>query len=563
MTRGARLRYGAAFALPVAAAAFVVLSVSNAPIYDEWLWSPLIVAAHTGTLVPAQLWAQQNSHRSVLPSLIALGLAALTGWDMRVEALVSVLLILACQLCVLRLFVRERGVARAAGPFLAASLLLYSLCQVENLLWGFQLSWFLANALAFAMLVALAFAPGMRLPVPRFWVALAGAIGASFSMLFGFAVWPAGFAVLWRARFAGRRWFQALWAAAACACAFAYVVGYQRPPDEHGWFAEAARPLLDVPQFALAVLGSPLGLAGGRWLCELLGAILCAVFVAFAVRAKRDGAAAEPWLGLFAFGAGVAVLIGLGRTAYGVDAAVISRYTTPATAAWIALLGIASARAAIPRPVLAVGGVLFVVTNLLGLAVAWHISGEERDLASRIGHLERLSDDELRRAFTNNYRVGQPGFIRSQVRQLARLKLGPFRSPQADVAGAAAVSSEPSLPHPIVVSTVQPRILGIGFDRAAYQWGDLAHLRVVTTTNTAAVEVTPFADLPVRLPFRLHETALGEFSGLLRIPFGPPGLPPPRMRFVVDVVALGGEGRTGARRVAFDLGAKAAPPSAK
>ena len=545
--------YALAFVLPLLTAFFVACSVSNVPIYDEWLWAPLVIAAHTGHLQPAQVWAQQNSHRSVVPTALALGLAALSGWDTRVETLLSVLLVVLSQLCVLRLFVRERGAERAALPFLAASVLLYSLAQVENFLWGFQLSWFVVNVLVLAMLVALSGnAPRPSDPL-RFAAALCCAAAATFSMLFGFAAWPAGAVLLVRGPAIRRSAALVLWTLAAVACAVAYAQGYHRPPDEHGWFAEAASPWLDLPQFALAVLGSPLGLAGGRWLCELLGLGLCVAFGMLTARATRRGVY-DAWSGLFVFAVIVAVLTAFGRTAYGVDAAVISRYTTPATLGWIALVGRASALVRIPRFVVIAAAALFAVTNVTGLFVSWQIAGEERDLSVRIQNIDVASDAELRRAFTNNYRLDQPGFIRAQTRELKALSLGPFRSPAAGEGRPAAPATYvAALPRPVVVATAQPQILAVAFEAPPYRWGELLHVRVVTTTNTGAVEVTPFADLPVRLPFRLHETSLGQFSGLLRIPFGPPGWRPPRLPFVVTVTAIGAEGRTVTRRLSFEL----------
>jgi hypothetical protein len=553
LTRRARVAYALAFVLPLLTAVFVACSVSNVPIYDEWLWAPLVVAAHTGHLQPSALWIQQNSHRSVVPTALALGLAALTGWDTRAEALISVLLIATSQACVLCLFVRERGAERAAVPFLAASLLLYSLAQVENLLWGFQLSWFLVNALVFAMLVALGWQAPRPADAVRFAAALCCAVAATFSMLFGFAAWPAGFVLLGRGAGMRRSLPLVLWVLAAVACAVAYTHGYQRPPDEHGWFAEAASPWLDLPQFALAVLGAPLGLAGGRWLCELLGLGLCAAFAVLTARAARHARAGDAWSGLFVFAVVVAVLTAAGRTAYGVDAAVISRYTTPATLGWIALAGRASALGRIPRPVVVAAAALFAVTNLAGVFVSWQIAGEQRDLAARIRHVDAASDAELRRAFTNNYRLDQPGFIRAQTRELEALRLGPFRSPAVDAGPLAPAALGSTLPRAVVVATAQPQILAVAIEEPPYRWGELLHVRVVTTTNTGAVEVTPFANLPVRLPFRLHQTSLGEFSGLLRIPFGPPGWRSPRLPFVVTVTAIGAEGRTATRRLTFEL----------
>ncbi len=536
-------------------AVFVVCSTANVPIYDEWLWSPLILAGHAGTLTWSDIWAQQNAHRSVVPTLIALALASVTGWDTRIEALVSVVLATLTQLLVWRLFTRDRGVERAAGPFLAASLLLFSLAQVENWLWGFQLSWFAVNALVAAVVVALDHLPRASISPARVGIAIACATAASFTMLFGFAAWPAGIVMLRSAR--PRIALTVIWAAAASLCAVLYVHGYARPPDDHGWFLEAAAPLIDLPQFALAVLGSPLGLFGGRSLSEIFGVLACVTFAVGVVRARRHGIDVSHWAALFAFSLGVAVLIAIGRTAYGVDAAVISRYTTPATLAWIAVLGVCVDGWRITRPAAIVGGLALAIVNVVGLVVSWQIGGEERALSADVRHVDTVGDAELRRAFTNNWRVDQPGFIRAQVHELQRERLGPFHASADGASPAQPSQPAPTTVRPIVVATAQPTILAVAFDRATYTWGDLVHVAVVTTTNTGAVEITPFANLPVRLPFRLHETALGTFAGLLRIPFGPPGTALPPQRLVVNVRALGADGTFATRTIALPITADA------
>jgi hypothetical protein len=546
--------FAVAFALPLAIALFVACSAANVPIYDEWVWSPLVVAAHEGTLTWAQLWQQQNSHRSVVPTLIALGLAAMTGWDTRIEGLVSVLVAFAGQVLVLRLIVRRFGAERAAAPFLVASLLLYSIAQCENFLWGFQLSWFVADTLVLALIVALADLPDGVAGTLRFALALVCALGASLSMIWGFAAWIAGVVMLLPVHGRRRAVLGAVWVLAAAVCSATFLAGYHRPPDEHGWFLEAADPWLDVPQFALAVLGTPFGLFGGRWLCELLGLGLCIAFAWLAVRARRIGEPIAPWAALVAFAVGFAVMTAIGRTAYGVDDAVISRYTTPVTLAWIAVIVLTWEMLRVQRAAILAGAAFFIAANVAGTIVSWQIAGEERDTANRIVHIGTATDAELRRAFTDNYSIDQPGYIRRQVAQLQRLHLGPFNGSPWQLAEAAPVPApSPHLPAPLIVPEVQPRILGVAFDRTSYRWGDLMHITVATTTNTAVVEVRPLANVPFTFPIRLHMRVWGRFAGLVRIPFGPPHVHLPTLPFVVEVTALGGEGKTATKRETFEL----------
>ena len=545
---------GIACTLPVAIAIFVLCSASNVPIYDEWLWSPLVIAAHDGTLVPAQLWAQQNSHRSVLPTVIALALAALTGWDTRGEALLSVTLAVVAQICLYALIARRYGRERALAPFVLASVLLYSLAQSENFLWGFQFSWWLVDALVLLLVVALAGLPEGARGAARFIGALLCAIAATFSMIFGFAAWVAGAAMLFAVP--GRRavLLRAVWLLAALACAAAYYHGYQRPVDEHGWFLEDAAPWLDVPQFTLAVLGSPFGLYGGHIVAGVLGALLCVAFVAAAVRARREGEETAPWFALFAYAVVVAALTAVGRTAYGLDVAVLSRYTTPATLAWIALIVVAFPLLRRRGALTALLSVSFLAANVAGVVISWQFDGEERELAAHIRHIEGASDAELWRGFTNNFSVDQPGFVRAQARELAQRHLGPFNALSA---GSDTLPPVPgatvALPEPFAVPEVQPRILAVALDKPAYRWGDLIHVSVVTTANVGAVEATLVAAVPLSPPLRLYESTYGRFSGLVRVPFPPPLVRMPALPIAVVVRAIGGEGTSATRQTALEL----------
>lgn len=545
---------GIACALPLAVVTFVVCSASNVPIYDEWLWSPLVIAAHDGTLTFAQLWAQQNSHRSVLPTILAVGLAALTGWDTRAEALLSVALAVACQACLYALIVRRYGRERGLGRFVLASVLLYSFAQAENFLWGFQFSWWLVDALVLTLVVALAGLPTGARGNARFAAALLCAAAASFSMIFGFAAWLAGGAMLLAVP--GRRAvvLRAVWLLAALACMAAFFHGYQRPVDEHGWFLEDAAPWLDVPQFALAVLGSPFGLYGGHVVAEVLGAVLCIAFVAAALRARDAGEDSAPWPALFAYAAVVAVLTALGRTTYGLEDAVLSRYATPATLAWIALAVVAYPMLRERRVVTGLLAASFVAANVAGIVISWQFDGEERELEAHVRHIESAQDAELWRGFTNNFSIDQPAFVRDQARRLALRHLGPFNALSAghDEVPPATSPFAP-LPEPFAVPEMQPRILAVAFDRPAYHWGDLIHVRVVTTANVGAVEATLIVGIPLSRSLRLRESNYGKFSGLVRIPFTPPLLHMPATSLTLEIRALGGAGTFATRRQAFDL----------
>ncbi|HEV8020286.1 MAG TPA: hypothetical protein VGP41_03415 [Candidatus Lustribacter sp.] len=394
-------------------AVFVAANVVNVPMYDEWILSPLVLAFHAGTLHAADLWTPQGAHRSVVPTAIILGLSALDSWNVRIEALAGVAFTALGQLALWQL-------VRAGRPFLIASLVLYAITQSENWLWGFQLSWFLVNACALGAVALLA---GENRRALRVTAAIAAALIASFSLIFGFAVWVAGAVVIVarRDRRAG-----IAWACAAILASAAFLWNYRTPHFENGWLGNAPSPLLDGLQFALAYLGGPLGIAGGRWLCEALGAALMVAFAFTFAGAERRAAA--PWLALLAFALCAAVFEAIGRAGNGVDAALAFRYTTPSSLGWVALIGLWSTnpprvRIAARRAIVSVAAVLFAVANVAGAYEALQLVGAQR-AAFEVLRDPAAHDDEELALYIND-----PAMLRTAAAQLEAAHLGPYRDP--------------------------------------------------------------------------------------------------------------------------------------
>jgi len=122
----------------------------NVVIWDEWawvrrLWSP--------DLWSSDLWAQHNEHRIPVGGLVILALYRATGVDTRAGMYGSWVCIAIMAIVV---FVRFRRVHPAAGAiaFAPVAILLFTLRQYENLLWGFQLTVTLS-----ALFVVVALAP--------------------------------------------------------------------------------------------------------------------------------------------------------------------------------------------------------------------------------------------------------------------------------------------------------------------------------------------------------------------------------------------------------------------
>jgi len=324
----------------------------DVPYWDQWDLVPYLEQAARGELDLAALAAQHSEHRLLFPRVAMLALARASGWDVRWEMALSLLLAVSSLLGFAVLF--RRGARRAGTaawsllPPLAA-VALFSLRQWENWIWGWQLQVHL-NVLAVVLGVGFATARSRR------GLALVGALVlgfvAQYSFACGLAYWPIVGAVLAvQPGFArGERARRlALWTAVAAAAAAAYLVGYQKPPWTPDAWLFLRRPDL-FAVYVIAYLGAPLSpdpeVPGATAVAVGLGAAGLALlgWAAWRLRAAGVGLALlSPFLALAAYAGAAAAVTGVGRLGLGPSQALLSRYTTIGQLLWLAdcaLLGL-------------------------------------------------------------------------------------------------------------------------------------------------------------------------------------------------------------------------------
>jgi hypothetical protein len=313
------------------------------PLWDQWQFVPLIEKSFRGELTISDLWAQHNEHRIFFPKLIMLILARLTSWDIRFELAVNLLLglgIFAVVMYQTRVTARQLGVSglKLAAP--AFSLIVFSLSQYQNWLWGWQLAIFL-NVLAVVTATVLLTDP--RISWSRFTGAAALALVATFSFGSGFIIWPVGLMILWFAAAGGRERMVrcGAWSVLSVLAISGYFYHYQR---------QAERTV------------SGLGVDYALYVCKFLGNS-CAQFsetqrwVGVAACVSGAGAVALlvwsgcvlvrgnprsfklllPYCGMALYSIGTALLTGIARASLGSDQALASRYCTLTVPFWVAL----------------------------------------------------------------------------------------------------------------------------------------------------------------------------------------------------------------------------------
>jgi hypothetical protein len=189
---------------------------------DDWSLAPLAHSAIAGNLSFGQLWAQYNESRLFVGAVVVSAFAWGDHLDLR-SLLIFSALVLTGSYGLLLLLVRKY-LERPLGPLLVlvVGALWFSLADVQNVLWAFQVSWYLTLFWFVAMLCAL------LLPAQRTWLWLGLGIGVaavgSFTTLQGFLLWPVGLvALMWMRRNAAEI---GIWCAGALVTALAYFPGY-------------------------------------------------------------------------------------------------------------------------------------------------------------------------------------------------------------------------------------------------------------------------------------------------------------------------------------------------
>ena len=139
---------------------------------------------------------------------------------------------------------------------LGTNVLLFSPLQWENLLWGFQIGFFLPLA---TMTACLWVAPSLRRPFD-FLATMVLCLISTFSIASGFASWflTAPLLLLWnrKTRARGEKIWWLIWASVGIVSVCFYFHGFVRPAAHPSPMVAIEHPLLAV-QFVLAYLGNP------------------------------------------------------------------------------------------------------------------------------------------------------------------------------------------------------------------------------------------------------------------------------------------------------------------
>lgn len=332
------------FILYLLPAVFILWFISkfalDIPYMDQWSLVPFFEKIYDGKATFTDFFAPHNEHRLFFPKLIFVVLAFLTNWQIRYELYFN--FILACITCfsIYKLSITTQKPDKFLSKIstILTCLLIFSLMQYENWLWGFQLANQLINTcLVVATFILTSFKEWSV--KKRVIIAAILCFIASFSSAQGLLTW---LALLPAVAFLENnsngddninKEQLDIWGCFFIISGLLYAIGYDKPVDTPSFIIPFEQPFNSL-FFALNVLGFPiLSVVAKPGAVFILGLIISVLFITiswyiFKHFPEEFRENLTPWVCLGIFAILFAIMTTIGRGALPIEFARISRYTT-------------------------------------------------------------------------------------------------------------------------------------------------------------------------------------------------------------------------------------------
>jgi hypothetical protein len=319
------------------------------PFRDQWELVPLLEKTYHGELTFHDLWVQHNEHRIFFPKIIMLVLARLTGWNIHFELAVNIVLAIGIFWVLVhqvKITGRKTEMSGLFWAIPAISLVVFSVSQFENWLWGWQIQMFLNLLAVVGSIVLLVNGPFRWC---RFAASAFLGIVATYSFANGTLIWPIGLVILFivLAGKSERKSGIIGWILIGGLTLWTYFYNYHKP-EEHPPLSLIFKMPLEYAAYVFKYLGGicAQGVSGDEAVDGVLALILGligTVALGWAgcslVRKKiADFPTLLPFFAMSLYSIASALITGVGRLGFGSDQALASRYCTMATPLWVSLI---------------------------------------------------------------------------------------------------------------------------------------------------------------------------------------------------------------------------------
>jgi hypothetical protein len=297
---------------------------------DQWDDVTVIKGSYVHFFDWGPMWAQHFENRIFFPNIVVVLLAHTVHFNIEVEEYLGAVLLVVATVFILWAH-KRRSPSTPWLYYCPVAILILSVVQYGNTIWGFQLAWYMVMlCLASAILLL----DRMALTWVAFLGALAVAVVGSFSSLQGLLIWPTGLVLLYYRR--RSLLLVVVWIAGAVASIVLYFHNYEFTVTPAREFARQ-HPLAAAKFFLFAigdVVGKPVAIGTStpdNSIVVLFGLVIVVLAVATVVicGVRRDTQGTSPvGVALICFGLLFAAVVTQGRSFLGYAGASFSRYTT-------------------------------------------------------------------------------------------------------------------------------------------------------------------------------------------------------------------------------------------
>jgi hypothetical protein len=264
-------------------------------------------------------------------------LARLTSWDISYALAVNVILALGIFLVViyqLEAIRKQLGITSTNWLIPIISLMLFSLQQWENWLWGFQMVVFMS---VWAGVTGIFILSQQKLKWASFLAGMAFGIIATYSFANGMLYWPIGFAILFTAHALNKdvkKLYFLICLVISSAAVLLYFIDYQKPVQHPSMRTIFENPIIYI-LYIFSCLGAPVSSNYSAWFGGFGFFVLVITFLIVIRVQHLKFPLLAPYIGWSLYSLGSAIIIGIGRAGWGIHQAVSSRYITHANLFWI------------------------------------------------------------------------------------------------------------------------------------------------------------------------------------------------------------------------------------
>ena len=314
-------------------AIYIKLFAINVVFWDQWELVPLIEKLYTHTLTFSDLFAQHNEHRIFFPRIIMLGLAYITHYNTIVEMYFSWILVVITFIIIFKMYIQDFGKSTSMMiKFIPIAWIMFSFRQITNILWGWQIQIYLCVLGFVASIYLLEKANKINY---SFILAILSGIISTFSFVNGLLVWPVGLIYIIISKRTNVRLFAAMWSIIGVLVWIIYFYDWTKP-SHHPSLLFGIDHLTTSITYLIISVGSPLAFELGHAFGSGL-IIMISLLILFIIGLNNKFTIGHnnrfiienaKWISFVLFSLLSSAALMVGRSGFGIEQALSSRYVT-------------------------------------------------------------------------------------------------------------------------------------------------------------------------------------------------------------------------------------------